>query len=170
MFFCKCIPFCSPNKWPNSGELAARRFYISWRFVTFLWAQDSLHVGNLLTLYPLLDFLLYSFQEFTASAQAEPPVLHGDLFQGSSGDILLAAIFLGFPQSSEFLIVLRGSCASLSQTCHPQSLPALPGLVNALAVGGFHVAGNSPHLFPADVQFSRDVSWTPSGLNLRAFW
>lgn len=76
----------------------ARKFQISLRFVRFLWAEHSLHVGNSRACYHILDFLLYCFQEFTSSARAEPPVLHRGLFQASSGGILLAAVSLGLLQ------------------------------------------------------------------------
>lgn len=84
-------------------------------------AQDSLHVGSAQAHSPMLDFQLYSFQEFPTSARAEPPALHRGLFQGSSGGILLAAVSVGLSQRWDVLFVLK------KLLCIPQ--PDLPSPV-----------------------------------------
>lgn len=138
MFFCKCIPFCSQA---SDQTLESHQTEISWRFGTFFQVLYSLPMGNAQVHYPVLEFLLYSFQESTTSAQAHCALQ--SLFQESSGGVLLTAVSLGLPQRTEFLFVLKKLMSVLSPTCQPLSHLELPSLVNVLTAGRFQGA-NSP--------------------------
>lgn len=118
-------------------------------------------MGNAQVHYPVLEFLLYSFQESTTSAQAHCALQ--SLFQESSGGVLLTAVSLGLPQRTEFLFVLKKLMSVLSPTCQPLSHLELPSLVNVLTAGRFQGANStcSPQICCSPKMFLESLqAWT----------
>lgn len=64
IFFCEYTPFCPQA---NTRELADRDFMKVWHSLS---SAARFACGNTQVDYPILEFLLYSFQEFTTSAWA----------------------------------------------------------------------------------------------------